>query len=367
MPLERQIIQRSRHRVKILMFPGASPRDGNRYIDIVVAALARHGHQVIPWTKELSLQSAEVFHVHWPELIADIGARRGQFLRGWWILLQFQRTIERIRRQGGRIVWTAHNLAPHHPELARTSLYRRTMQFLLPRVDAVVSLSECGVHLVREAFPQLAVTPFIVARHPHYRDMLRPVAEPREALRRRLGVPDGRRILGCIGALRPRKQVDLLVESFLRRPADDWHLLVAGAATAATAARLRCLVSARSDVTLSLRSLTSQELSDCHAVSDAVVLPGQDYFNSGTIFTALSSDTPVIAASSAVNREIQQLLDPRWLHLFPGQITTESLQRSLAGIPSDSMRGRCNLQTFDPDLAALRHIEAYAGPLRSGL
>ncbi len=99
--------------MRVIMFPGRGNVGENRFIDILVDALRAHDVTVEPWFKEWSYQTGDIFHVHWPEAIGNIRARRYQRLRGALIGWQFRRTIRRIKASGGKIIWTAHDILPH--------------------------------------------------------------------------------------------------------------------------------------------------------------------------------------------------------------------------------------------------------------
>ena len=94
--------------MRVIMFPGKGNENENRYIDILVDALSAAGIEVQGWDKEFSRQTGDIFHVHWPDVISDIRARKWQTLRGDWIQIQFFRTIRRIQSRGGALVWTGY-------------------------------------------------------------------------------------------------------------------------------------------------------------------------------------------------------------------------------------------------------------------
>jgi beta-1,4-mannosyltransferase len=153
--------------------------------------------------------------------------------------------------------------------------------------------------------------------------------------------------------------VDLLVRAFAGLPAGEWHLLLAGSASSATAAEIRRDLGARRDVTVQLRHLTPKEVADLHYVADVLAFPADHYLNSGTIYTAWSLNRPVIALETPGNLELQSLVGRDWLALFRGELSADNLAIALGALgPSVPAQG-CSLDSFDPLVCADAHISAY--------
>lgn len=346
-------------RRRVIMFPGSGNQNENRYLDILVASLREAGVEVEDWHKDFSLQKGDVFHVHWPELIAEIGQRRGQSLRGRWMAWQFFRTIARIKKNGGKVVWTVHNLRPHKQALQSSPLQASLMRRFEPAVDAVLSMTNSGIEQIRQQMPGLKHAAFYVARHPHYRPLLGG-GRYDAAARQRLGIAPEQKAMALIGTLRANKRPDLLAKAFLQLPAKEYFLLLAGAADDALAAQLRQQLAGACNVHLQLRRLTEQEVADYYAVADALIFPGQDYFNSGTIYTALSLNVPVITGESEQTRELQQLVGHDWLQLYRGEPSSERLRASLSQLANRAAGATCDLSEFAPARVAAQHMAAYA-------
>src|SRR5207302_222823 len=110
---------------------------GNPY-----SALFGDGLSQIGWTVHEYLlgsrreRPSEILHVHWPERAVSArnrGAGRAKFEL-------FLRDVRRVRRVGGRVIWTAHNAVPHD---ARGDMQRAFRRFV-DQVDGVVHLSRTG-------------------------------------------------------------------------------------------------------------------------------------------------------------------------------------------------------------------------------
>lgn len=346
--------------MQVIMFPGRGSPHANQYIAILVAALQQEGVRIADWRKHLSFQNANVFHVHWPEVITHIRTRRFQKLRGDLIAYQFLKTIDRVHASGGRLIWTAHDLDLHDSSLQHDAFHNNLMKEFIPRVDAVISLSAAGVPMIKEFCPQFKDRPFYIARHPHYRNLLAKRTRNLE-LRRSIGIKDHQKVISFIGALRYNKRPEVLAEAFVSLAKDGYFLLVAGEARPDMENKIRSILKSSANCLTRFTRFTDDELLDLHSISDIHVIPGNAYFNSGTIFTSLSLDVPVLAMETAVNREIQSLVGSAWLHLYDGDLNKERIEEALRTVEGNP--ATCDLSAFDPRLSATQHLKAYKGSL----
>lgn len=348
--------------MRVIMFPAVGVQNENRYIDILVSALREKGVEVVPWHKHLSFQNGDVFHVHWPEIIPEIHDRKHNMLRGKWIDYQFFSTIRRVKRNGGRVAWTVHDLAPHSASLRRSDFLQNFMARFMREVDVALSLTAGGIQQIKASLPDLGHAAFFVTHHPHYRSVLSSGA-PDNAKREALDIKPGQRVFSFLGSLRPNKRPDLVAAAFRGLPVENSYLIMAGGANAEVSASVSQLLAGAENVTLDLQRVPEAEMAALYTATDVMVFPGTDYFNSGTIYTALSLNVPVLAAWSPTNAEIQQLVGKQWLHLYEGEFTTAVMQEAAQTLVTRSANSICNLEAFDPSVCAQEHINAYTAEL----
>ena len=99
-------------------------------------------------------------HLHWPDTCSTAAspAASPRFPRPH--IGALLRTIDRVKRSGGRVIWTAHNLAPHgYPSPHAEATYARLSRGDFPRVDTVMTLSPSSARAVRQAIPDLGPRP----------------------------------------------------------------------------------------------------------------------------------------------------------------------------------------------------------------
>lgn len=345
--------------MRVIMFPAEGNPTENRYLDVLVAALRDREVEVEAYTKAWTSQRGDAFHVHWPQIFGDIHARRFQSLRGKWLTFQFWSTIKRIKQGGGRVVWTAHDLVPHG-ELQHDPFTKGLLERFYDEVDDVICLTRSSFETVRDSISALADKRFHLGRHPHYRTVL----ETRSfapAARRRIGATDRQYVFSFLGSLRENKLPHVAARAFASLPENEWFLAVAGAASPRMASEMEGALEGHGNCHLDLTRVTQAEIVTLYSASDALVFPGTDYLNSGTIYTALSLNVPVLAAWTPVNAEIQSLVGEKWLYLYRGAFDASVLVQAQERLISRRDDAVCNLEAFSPDLCAKQHIAAYAG------
>lgn len=241
-----------------------------------------------------------LLHVHWEE----------HLLRGLPTAAEariatnlFIRTLRTIKREGGAIAWTVHNLQPHEQEHLeafreiRVALAETADRILVHGTDAVAALAE--------------QVPFDSARlfylpHPSYLG----VYESAEDLAAGLEAPPGNAAL-FFGKLRRYKGLELMLEELTPE-------LLAGLgarieirgeplATDDYVPELRARHDGREDVTWDLRRIPDAELPALLRGARCVVAPYTRFLTSGVALLTLSLGVPLVGPRS---RGLQEALPP---------------------------------------------------------
>ncbi len=278
-------------------------------------------------------------HLHWPEypLHGRLARRSAVAADGAYRLLVA--AADRVRRRGGRVVWTAHNLAPHgFPSPHGAAAYARWAPRLFEHVDTVVALSDAGASAVRAALPAVAEARFAVVPHPHYRGVYgRP--DP-SGVRAGLGIPVQAHLTCAAGLIRRYKGIPALIAAFAAAARDDEWLLVAGPchepALAAEVARAAVVAGPR--VRLAIGPLDDRTFAATLAAADLFAANFDAILNSGSVLAALSLDTPVLAPRTATLAELQSQVGPGWLTLFDRLPGDPSLAPCGASLDATTLR-----------------------------
>ena len=335
---------------RVLAWPASKPETGNPYTALLADALERHGASVDEFSPgRLVCGRYDVWHLHWPERVADRLLRVPLF-----VALVF---LARARRM--RLVWTVHNIEGHagrHPRVER-----RLMRWLSRHLDGIVTLSAAGARLAQRHYPALDRAPSGVVPHGHYVGRYRNGIRP-EVARVLLQLSSTDRVIAFVGRIASYKGVDRLVREFTKLEDDDVRLVVAGqVATARLRESIEEAAGADGRIRLFLDEVTDEELQVFLNAADLVALPYERILNSGSALLALSFGRPVLVPATGAMADLQAQLGDDAVRLFDGQLSSAQLTTALAGTApkADELIARVR-ETHDWDTIAEHTLSLYA-------
>lgn len=293
---------------------------GNPYTALFGAALSEAGCQVSEYRPRLRRQRdyPAVLHVHWPEQAAS--ARNLLFAQVKARL--FLSEVRRIQRAGGRIIWTAHNDAPHEQNRLRGNAFEKFIDV----VDGVVHLSDVGRQRLEGNHPRLSTLPTVVAPIGDLTEGYGPLPD-RISARQRLDIPPDHQVLCNFGRHRAYKGIDALVAAFRDESVgSNLTLVLAGYRGPQLEGRIKVLP----------EFLDDADLLCVIAAADLVVLPFNQILHSASVVLALGFGRPVLAPSFGSLPELQERVGDRWLQLYTGQLTSDLLLRAVDNRPGES-------------------------------
>lgn len=336
--------------LRILAWPASSP--ANRY----TAALYENMTDVLvedfkPGLRMLGSvfgKRHDVFHIHWLE-------------RPFWRTGQLQiiRAVMvtllaafAVKLRGGVIVWTAHDPVPHDMHFNKFThrgpiswLWKIYTALLTRMLDGVILLSATHRHIIIGNWPHLEKKLFAVTPHPHFKGVYPNVVSQDEA-RRRLDLPRDKRLLLLLGAIRPYKNTEALIESFRDFADDSLRLLIAGKVDSADYAEaLKALAQGDPRIIFHFSFIPDDDLQLFLNASDAVVIPFKKATNSGSVALALSFARPVAVSDLPVFREVQDIVGESWMRLIPGELSSAELANIMQWISQK--------RPAEPDLSLL--------------
>jgi glycosyltransferase involved in cell wall biosynthesis len=155
------------------------------------------------------LRELDIFHLHWPEWMShSVDVHRA--------------LLARLRAAEVRIVWTQHNLVPHRRDAQLIELYA----LWAGAADAVIHHSLSGAQRVRARYAFRADALHRVIPHPHFGHLMAGgPATDRAAVERELRLAPCAIRLGVVGAPRPEKDVQLVLDAFAACSRADLGLL----------------------------------------------------------------------------------------------------------------------------------------------
>ena len=233
---------------------------------------------------EAYLRQQDIFHLHWPEWIShSIDVHRA--------------LLARLRAADVRIVWTQHNLVPHYRDAALTEVY----QLWAGAADALIHHSSYGARRMTERYAFRSDAIHRVIPHPHFGHLMAAgLAADRTAVEGELGLPACAIRLGIVGAPRPEKDVQLVLDAFAACRRRDLGLFVTSLGPndrVPNDPRITALPYEMTD-----RSTYDRRL----CVLDALVFPirAGDLLTSGVVGDAVGAGLPSVVSDWEFLREI---------------------------------------------------------------
>jgi glycosyltransferase involved in cell wall biosynthesis len=282
-----------------------------------------------------ALKAAE-YPLDWLLTLARLVRRRPDLIHVQWSVepkldLLFWRCLHRL---GVPLVYTAHNLLPHHDRAADVARYGH----LYRTADAVVVHSKRSALILSQEWGVSAVRIAVIPHGPLFE------AQPRierDSARRQLGLPRDAELVLFAGLIEPYKGLADLIAAFgwlaARRPLA--RLIVAGKPNEPFAPYARQLdaLGLRGRTVLDLRFLPEPQLAAYLCAADVVVLPYRATTSSGLLFAARRFGRAVVAT------DVGDL----------GEVVVDG-ESGLLAPPSDPDRLGAAVQRLlaDPDLAA---------------
>jgi glycosyltransferase involved in cell wall biosynthesis len=222
-----------------------------------------------------ALAPVDVFHLHWPEWLTGPSASRSR------------RVARALRDIGVPVVWTQHNLAPHAaPDAA--AVYEPWAE----TAAAAIHHSEWGQRAVTERYAFAPGAVHRVIPHGHWGPLMGGLVDvDRTAAERELGLAPSRLRIGLVGAPRPGKDTQLLIDGVHAATREDVQLLVLSGAGESVPDDLRITVLAYEEVP---RDDYDRRL----ATIDVLALPleGGTYLTTGQVADAVGAGLPALVS-----------------------------------------------------------------------
>jgi beta-1,4-mannosyltransferase len=340
--------------IRVIASPAFKGRERQPYNHLLYTHLTEIGAKVAEFSPSRVLnESFDVWHLHWPDATWNRKGFVEAFVRAIALLL----LIDLARYRGIRIVWTVHNLHAHdvrHPRLESWFWAK-----FARRVDGYLSLTESGQRAAIGAFPALASRPAFVVPHGDYRGSY-PNRIDRRLARRRLGITEEARVVLFAGNIFAYKNVPQLIRAFKEVASIDSKLVIAGRpADAQIEADVIEEANDHPGIRLDLSFIANDELQVYFRACDLVVLPFRDILNSGSAILALSFDRPILVPDRGVMGELQHQVGERWVRLYSGELSADTLQDALDHAASISSKECVDLSPFRWSGVAQKTLDAY--------
>lgn len=292
--------------------------------------------------RRFSTRDADILHIHWPDLI--LRDRRRWRLR--WRFNKLLRSIRRLRRKGGKLIWTVHNLEPHEthfPDLAASYM----LQFI-NQLDGLIFLSEANQRALTERYPQIEGLPASIIPHMYYQSIY--AAVERDTARNRMGILPEQTVIGVFGKIRAHKGVDRLLRIWRELHPKASRLLIAGSpGRHGLPEDTREQLEAMPDTIAVLKHVPDDEVGTILAACDALILPYEKTLNSGSALLALSLNTPIIVPNTGSLPELASLVGSDWAWQYTQPLTAKKLKAALDWLKARTPNQQLDLTALSPE------------------
>jgi len=317
--------------MKVLAFPAYKNEKSNPYNALLYSSVEDKDVDVIEFSlKKLFLLRYNVIHIHWPELYLNSNYYIKALVCS--ILLLFGLFIARLCNK--KVVWTVHNLVPHHIKFKKTnSIF---WSIFLKLIDGVVSLSKSNEKILFSTYPELKGVKSAVVYHGLYDDCYPSGMLKKDALEK-LGLKESSRVVLFLGQVKRYKNVEALISVFNSKcNLTDNYLIIAGKfESQAYFDEVRSLV--KSDNVLIFDGFVdAQDMQMYFSAADISVLPYNNIFNSGSALLSVTFDTPVLIPYSENFEEYSDIINGM-VFTYSGEVSYELIVDILEG--RDSSEG----------------------------
>ncbi|MCT1391447.1 glycosyltransferase [Peribacillus frigoritolerans] len=268
---------------KVWMSPKYSPT--NKYNDLFSTCIENEGYVVDDFNKSdfFSLKSNDILHIHWFHPYYQSRIRLIFLIKSLIVII----CLTYLRLKNVRVVWTFHNLYPHNYKFKHLEKWVRRK---ILRSCSVVTVAAESIKesLIKEFGIDEGKVHLV--HHGHYKGKY-----PQQNIdyRKKYNISNDKFIYLFVGAIKPYKGVDLLVEEFLKLEQENVHLIIAGKVYNGMEGIIEDLRGIQ-NITFDLRFIPDEEIVDLIESSDIVVLPYKNITTSGTAILACSLHKPII-------------------------------------------------------------------------
>lgn len=358
--------------LRIVASPGLRDRANNPYTWLTHEPMLKLGGAITEFSFYRPIATdTQILHIHWPERIFWGRISQLHPLLSAVYSRRMLTAMDTVRRNGGFVVWTAHNIKPHESfGPARDRMWQQYFEAFRRRIDLVISLSAWAERELIAAYPDLRDKRRTVIPHPHYRTAY-PKPPKRDDARAEVGLSPSAFVLLAAGTIRRSKGIVELAERFARIARRDETLLIAGACDDTdTRMQLQDIADAADgSILLRLGRVPDELIGTTVTSADLSIFNFRSILNSGSVLLSLSFDTPVYAPEFGSLKELSSTLGPRWFLPLAQPLSDEGLRAAIDHARRAKKdrhdRPTAPLEALDPETIATRVYAEYASLMTS--
>lgn len=343
----------------VVMYPAATARLDNPAISILRDALLAQQICLTEYRPWLRNQDTNILHIHWPERTLLSGMARHFRIAARFYAQNLIASMEHVARRNGRVFWTVHNLEPHAKlDPMRKQLWDSLTSQMVPLVTDLVIMDEAIGSDVLHQFPTLKSARCHVIPLPHYRayfDKKRSAIISAEFTKKW----PNQIVLLMAGHAKPYKNIPATMHLFHSMQQENLRLVIAGKIDRNSRNEIAELAQRDDRITVIDELVSDEKMIALYDRADVALFNFTKIHNSGSVKTALSLNTPVIAPRKGLLPGIQARVSSKWINLFDRELTAAKLIEAIELLKTESKMVSPNLSYWEPDRVGLRHKAAY--------
>lgn len=242
-----------------------------------------------------------VCHLHW---LGGVLSKASSEKHGKQRIDDFCRQLDRVAEAGTKILWTAHNILPHHARFPELEAELREQ--VIRRADAIHVLTE-RTAAETATFYHLPREKTFFVEHPSYEGVYPDYISP-DVARYQLGLRPDERVLLFFGSIQDYKGVYELAEVFARVVDDvtrPLRLVIAGIPTdKKLVAELEASFGGSPEISLHLNKVAVEDVQYFFRAADFAVCPYKVMLNSGVAVLAHTFGVPIIGPDTGALGDI---------------------------------------------------------------
>ncbi|WP_284378932.1 glycosyltransferase [Litoribrevibacter albus] len=311
--------------MKVLAFPAYKNEKSNPYNALLYRAVVDKDLDVIEFSlKKLFLFRYNVVHIHWPEFYLNSNYYLKALVCSSLLLLGL--FIAKLFNK--KVVWTVHNLVPHHIKYKKTNSIFWLL--FLKLIDGVVSLSKSNEKILFSAYPELKGVESSVVYHGLY-DGCYPSGILKNDALKKLGLKEGDRVVLFLGQVKKYKNVEALISVFNSNCTLKNDYLVIAGKFESQAYFEEIKAQAKSENILIFDGFVdTQDMQVYFSAADVSVLPFNNIFNSGSALLSVTFKTPVLIPYTENFEEYSRIINGM-IYTYSGNISNELIADVLDG------------------------------------
>lgn len=269
----------------------------NKYCEIFTSSFRKHGVEVFAvkdiFSSYSKFSKVKIIHLNWYENLDNIIDFIKKAIKLWLLIIC-----------GKKIVWTMHNKFPHSNQVL---FYKNVLfKWLIKYSDRIIIHSKISEQILLD-FNPLIKTKIVYIPHPNYIDVYKGIATPKVSDMRTKKLS-----LLFLGAIKPYKNIELLIEALKTFNTESVELIIAGKPlNDSYAAAISALAKASPNISINLNFLDDADMIRYICLCDLMVLPYDvvSSLNSGTLMLAFSLKKTAICPQIGTTQDFKDTND----------------------------------------------------------